>query len=146
MLVTAARAAVARFGQDAAAGLLDQAIELHDSADARIERARVRSMLMRYSEARADIDAARAMGAGPEALEAAAWAAHFERRFDEALSLSDDGAQQAANADLRAGCLALGGWISLVTGDIAGRATGSPGPSRRTPATGWARPGSAGSG
>jgi len=120
MLTAAARAAVARFSQDEAADLLDQAVELYDSVDARIERARVRSMLMRYGEARADIAAAQAMGAGPEALEAGAWAAHFERRFEEALELADRGAQQAEDSELRASCLGLGGWVSLAAGDLGG--------------------------
>ncbi len=123
MLTVAAGGAVARFSQDAAAGLLDEAIELHDSAEARIERARVCSMLMRYREAWADIAAAQAMGAGAEALEVGAWAAHFERRFAEALDLADRGARQAEPGELRASCLGLGGWVSLVGGDLAGART-----------------------
>jgi DNA-binding SARP family transcriptional activator/tetratricopeptide (TPR) repeat protein len=120
MLTVAARRAVARFDQDVAAGLLDQAIELHDTVEARIERARVRSMLMRYPEAQADIAAAQANGAGPEALEVAAWAAHFQRRFPEALDLADRGARQAGDGELRASCLGLGGFVSLAAGDLAG--------------------------
>ena len=85
-----------------------------------MERARVLSMLMRYADARADIDVAVAMGAGPEALEAGAWAAHFERRFSEAVALADSGAEQASSDDLRAACLALGGWVSLCAGDVPG--------------------------
>jgi DNA-binding SARP family transcriptional activator/tetratricopeptide (TPR) repeat protein len=123
-LTVAARGAVARFSQDAAAGLLDEAIALHDTADARIERARVLSILMRYTEAQDDIGAAQAMGAGAEALEAGAWAAHFQRRFPEALALADQGAAQATTqadgGELRASCLALGGWVSLVVGDLPG--------------------------
>lgn len=123
MLIVAARGAVARFSQDVAAGLLDQAIELYDSAEGRIERARVRSMLMRYREARADIAAAQMLGAGAEALEAGAWAAHFERRFQEALELADRGAEQAEGSELRSSCLGLAGWVSLAAGDLAGART-----------------------
>ena len=50
----------------------------------------------------------------------AAWSAHFQRHFGEALTLADEGAQQATDIDLRTSCLALGGWVSLVSGDLAG--------------------------
>jgi len=120
MLVTAARMAVARFDQDEALRLLDQAVALDDTADARVERARVHSMLSSYTEAIEDVEAARARGAGSEALEVAAWSAHFQRRFDQALTLADEGARDAVNVDLRSSCLALGGWVSLAAGDLHG--------------------------
>ena len=120
MLVVAARVAVARFDRDEALRLLDEAVLLHDTVEARLERARVGSTLGRYEQAGADIDAARAKGAGPELLEVAAWSAHFQRRFVEALSLADRGAREATDADLRTSCLALGGWVSLASGDLAG--------------------------
>ena len=50
----------------------------------------------------------------------AAWSAHFQRRFDEALTLADRGAREATDPDLRTSCLALGGWVSLAAGDLAG--------------------------
>ena len=120
MLVTAARAAVARFDQEEALRLLDEAVTLDDTADARLERARVQSMLARYIEAAEDVEAARARGAGAEASEVAAWSAHFQRRFGEALTLADRGAREAADTDLRTSCLALGGWVSLAAGDLDG--------------------------
>ncbi len=120
MLVAAARMAVLRFDQEEAMRLIDQAIALDDTVDARLERARVATMSSRYEQAAADIEAARLGGAGPEALEVAAWSAHFQRHFDEALANADRGAQEAVDPDLRSGCLALGGWVSLACGDLVG--------------------------
>jgi DNA-binding SARP family transcriptional activator/tetratricopeptide (TPR) repeat protein len=122
MLVTAARMAVARFDQEEALRLLNEAVALDDTVGARLERARVGSMLARYGQSAEDIEAARSRGAGPEALEVAAWAAHLQRRFDQALTFADRGAQEATDADLRTSCLALGGWVSLVSGDLDGAA------------------------
>jgi len=53
-------------------------------------------------------------------LEVAAWSAHFQRHFDDALAFADLGAQQAVDPDLRTSCLALGGWVSLASGDLSG--------------------------
>jgi DNA-binding SARP family transcriptional activator/tetratricopeptide (TPR) repeat protein len=119
-LVTAARMAVARFDQAEALRLLDEAIVLDDSAEARLERARVYSMLARYGQAAEDLRAAQAGGAGPEAWEVAGWLAHFERRFPEALTLADRGAREADDDELRRNCLALGGWVSLAAGHLEG--------------------------
>ncbi len=120
MLVAAARLAVARFDQERARQLLDEAVALDDTVEARLERARVCSMLAQYGQTADDLAVARSGGAGSEALEVAAWSAHFQRRFDQALTLADEGAQQATDADLRTSCLALGGWVSLASGDLAG--------------------------
>jgi DNA-binding SARP family transcriptional activator len=120
MLVVGARVAVSRFDQDEAMRLLNEAITLSDSAVARVERARVLSMMAHYEDASADIEAARSLGAGPEILEVAAWSAHFERRFDAALVLADRGAEEATSDDLRTSCRSLGGWVSLVSGDLTG--------------------------
>ena len=120
MLVVAARTAVIRFDQEGAMRLLDDAISLSDSPEARLERARLHSMAARHESADADVAAARALGAGPEALEVAAWSAHFERRFEDALRLADQGAREAVNDDVRTSCLALGGWVSLASGDLLG--------------------------
>jgi DNA-binding SARP family transcriptional activator/tetratricopeptide (TPR) repeat protein len=120
ILVTAARMAVLRFDEMEAMRLLDEAIALDDTADARLERARVATMTSRYELAAADIAAARLRGAGPEALEVAAWSAHFQRHFDEALANADRGAREAVDPDLRTSCLALGGWVSLASGDLDG--------------------------
>ncbi|MGH3572090.1 MAG: hypothetical protein ACRDUW_09715, partial [Pseudonocardiaceae bacterium] len=134
MLVTAARLAVARFDQEEALRLLDEAVALHDTVGARLERARVSSMLARYEQVSEDIEVARSRGAGAEALEVAAWSAHLQRRFDQALILADRGAQQATDADLRTSCLALGGWVSLVSGDLGGAADRLEGAAGAAPA------------
>ena len=120
MLVDAARLAVTRFDQDEAMRLLDEAVSLDDTVDARLERARVASMASRHTLARDDLEVARRAGAGPEALEIAAWSAHYQRHFEEALALADRGAGQADDPDLRTSCLALGGWVSLASGDLPG--------------------------
>jgi len=120
MLVVAARMAVARFDYEESLRLLDEAVALGDTTEARLERARVHSMLGHYELAAEDTGVARAGGAGPEALEIAAWSAHFQRDFGEALALADRGAHEAADPDVRTSCLALAGWVSLATGDLSG--------------------------
>jgi DNA-binding SARP family transcriptional activator len=120
MLVAAARTAVLRFDEDEALRILDEAIALDDSVDARVERARVATMASRYEQAAEDLAAARLGGAGPETLEVAAWSAHFQRHFEESLALADRGAHEAVEPDLRTSCLALGGWVSLASGDLDG--------------------------
>ena len=136
MLVIAARVAVARFDQIEALRLLDDAVALDDTVGARLERARVGSMVSRDEQVAKDIEAARILGAGPEVLEAAAWSAHFARHFERARNLADQGAREATDADLRTSCLALGGWISLATGDLRGASDRLEGAARESPATG----------
>ncbi|HEY1989219.1 MAG TPA: BTAD domain-containing putative transcriptional regulator [Acidimicrobiales bacterium] len=133
MLVAAAKVAVARFDQTEALRLLDDAVGLDDTAGARLERARVGSMLSRDEQVAADIEVALSLGAGPEALEVAAWSAHFRRQFDRALTLADRGALEATDAELRTSCLALGGWISLASGDLSGASDRLEGATRETP-------------
>ena len=143
MLMAAARIAVARFDAGEAVRLLDEAIALHDTAAARVERARVLTMLDRHDEAAADLESARALGAGPETLEVAAWSSHFRRRFAEALLLADQGARDADSDELRAGCLSLGGWVALASGDLGGaesrleRALGTAPPGGAVLAESW---------
>jgi DNA-binding SARP family transcriptional activator len=122
LLVDAARIAVARFDPDGALRLLDEAVALDDSATARVERARVLTMLGRYDDVAVDLESARALGAGPETLEVAAWSSHLQRRFGEALLFADQGAHDAdaGASELRAGCLSLGGWVALASGDLGG--------------------------
>ncbi len=152
MLIAAARAAVARFSQDSAAGLLDDAIELHDSAEARVERARVLSMLMRYADARAAIDVAQSpWGQAPRPsrpggslggpLRATVQRGRSPWPTGEpSRRPSDESASQPVSA--------LGGWVSL-----CGRRRGpAPAPAPQPGRAGGAgqpagpRPGSAGSG
>ena len=143
MLMAAARIAVARFDAGEAVRLLAEAIALHDTAAARVERARVLTMLDRHDEAATDLESARALGAGPETLEVAAWSSHFRRRFAEALLLADQGARDADSDELRAGCLSLGGWVALASGDLGGaesrleRALGTAPPGGAVLAESW---------
>ena len=102
LLVDAARVAVSRFHHAESLSLLDEAIALDDTAPARLERARVHSMLAHYDSATADLQVARELGAGAEALEVAAWSAHYQRRFDEALTFADRGAHEATDPEIRA--------------------------------------------
>lgn len=122
MLVRASRTATARFDHQEALRLLDDAVALDDTAAARLERARVLLMAGDYGAGDADVDAAARLGAGGQALEVAAWSAHLQRRFADALRLADEGAATAGDPDVQAGCSALGGWVSLVTGDLDGAA------------------------
>lgn len=120
MLVLAARRASSRFDHDEALRLLDEAVGLDDTAAARLERARVHTVTARYAAADDDVAAAWRLGATADAAEVAAWSAHLQRRFDKALPLADDGAASAADPDVRTSCLALGGWVCLMTGDLDG--------------------------
>lgn len=120
MLVAAARLAVSRFDQMAALRLLDEAVALDDTVEARTERARVCSMLGRYQQAAEDIAVAQGHGAGAAALEVAAWSAHYQRRLGEARLLADQGARDADDSEVRSNCQALGGWVSLAIGDFSG--------------------------
>jgi tetratricopeptide (TPR) repeat protein len=119
-LITAAHVAVSRFDASEALRLLDDAIALDDTAKARVERARILTMLNRNEQVAADLHRAKELGAGPEVLEVAAWSAHFQRHLSEALVLADQGARDADTDELRAGCLALGGWVALASGDLRG--------------------------
>jgi DNA-binding SARP family transcriptional activator len=120
MLVDAARQAVGRFDRDEALRLVTEAIAVHASAPALLERARIQSVLGRYVEAAQDIEAAEVLGGGGEALEVAAWSAHFQRRFGEAMALADRGVVAATTEEVRRGCQSLGGWVALVSGDPRG--------------------------
>jgi DNA-binding SARP family transcriptional activator/tetratricopeptide (TPR) repeat protein len=120
MLVAAARVAVTRFDHEEALRLVNEAIIVYPSADALIERARIHSMLGRYEEAARDIETARTEGGGAEALEVAAWSAHFQRQFGDAIALADRGVEAATTDDVRISCQSLGGWVALVSGNPDG--------------------------
>ena len=117
-LLGAARLALRRYAHDDAVVLLGEAIGLHDTSEARLERARIHALQGRLEDADADVTAARASGAGSEAVEVAAWVAHFFRRFGEARALADRGAREATDPQMRVSCLALAGWSSLAAGEI----------------------------
>jgi DNA-binding SARP family transcriptional activator len=102
--------------------LLDQAVAVRSTPAALLERARVRLALGRYREAGDDAGAALAQGAGAPAFELAGWAAYYQRDFERARSLADDGARLGDDARVQAACLALAGRIRHSQGDLAGAA------------------------
>jgi DNA-binding SARP family transcriptional activator len=117
-LIAGAEQAKARFELATAERLLDQAIELADSARARLARGRLRL-------ARLDLDAARRdglyaidLGAGVEGFELAGWVAYYSRDYDTALKYADEGVERASDDAVRASCLALAGRIRHTRGDL----------------------------
>jgi DNA-binding SARP family transcriptional activator/tetratricopeptide (TPR) repeat protein len=115
-LRTAALRAAERFDHATAEDLLDQSLRLAEDDRTRLARARVRIRRGRYAEAEADVDAASRPGA--EGNEVRAWAAYFDRRFDDAVRHSHDGELAAADPVLRARCLTVGGRTLHARGDL----------------------------
>lgn len=118
-LRTAAARAAERFDHATAEDLLDQSLALAPDDTVLLARARVRIRRRRYRDAEAD--ALAATGAGPSRWEAAAWAAYFDRRFDDAASYADDGVLSADDPVSRTRCLVAAGRILHARGDL-GRA------------------------
>ncbi len=119
-LRAAAARAAERFDHATAEELLDESFTLVPDDHTRLERARVRIRRGRYRAA--EEDALAATDAGPERWEAAAWAAYFDRRFDDATSYADDGALGAEDDRTRTRCLVASGRFLHAQGDLA-RAT-----------------------
>lgn len=115
-LRTAAGRAAERFDHATAEELLDQSLALAPDDTVLLARARVRIRRRRYRDAEAD--ALAAAGAGPLRWEAAAWAAYFDRRFDEAASYADDGALSADDPASRTRCLVAAGRILHARGEL----------------------------
>ena len=115
-LRTAAARAAERFDHATAEDLLDQSLALAPDDTVLLARARVRIRRRRYRDAEAD--ALAATGAGPLRWEAAAWAAYFDRRFDEAASYADDGALSADDPASRTRCLVASGRILHARGEL----------------------------
>lgn len=115
-LRTAAARAAERFDHATAEDLLDQSLALTPDDVVLLARARVRIRRRRYRDAEAD--ALAATGAGPLRWEAAAWAAYFDRRFDEAASYADDGALSADDPASRIRCLVASGRILHARGEL----------------------------
>ena len=118
-LLAAADRARARFELATAETLLDQAIELDDSAAARLARGRLRLARLDLQSAREDALRAIELGAGVEGFELAGWVAYYGRDYDTALRYADEGVERAESADVRASCLALAGRIRHTRGDLA---------------------------
>lgn len=139
--MAAARAAE-RFDHETAENLLDQSLGLAADDAALLARARVRIRRERYADAERDVAAATTSGA--EGSEVAAWAAYFDRRFDDAVRHARDGELAAEDVALRGRCLMVGGRTLHARGDLvaaearlseaAGTATG---PDRLTAAAWW---------
>lgn len=108
-LQVAAGRAAERFDHATAEELLDQSLAQAPDHTTLLARARVRIRRRRYRDA--EEDALAATGAGPLRWEAAAWAAYFDRRFDDAASYADDGALAAEDTASRTRCLIASGRI-----------------------------------
>lgn len=118
----AAARAAERFDHATAEALLDQSLALHADDRTRVARARVRIRRRRYAGAESDVLAAPAAGA--DRWETAAWAAYFDRRFDDALRYAEDGAIEADPDDpTRVRCLVASGRILHARGDLTAAAT-----------------------
>jgi DNA-binding SARP family transcriptional activator len=118
-LVEAARVAVERHAHEEAEDMLDRAVELHDAALTRLERARVRILRNRQVEAAADAETAAAAGGGAAALEVAGWAAYYHRDMERARRLADDALALAEDPLVRSSCLVLAGRIDHAQGRMA---------------------------
>jgi tetratricopeptide (TPR) repeat protein len=139
--VAAARAAE-RFDHETAEDLLDQSLGLATDDAALLARARVRIRRERYADAESDVAAASTSGA--EGSEVAAWAAYFDRRFDDAVRHARDGELTAEEAALRTRCLMVGGRTLHARGDLVAAearlseaAETATGPDRLTAAAWW---------
>ncbi len=119
-LVAAAEAAQDRFEASTAEGLLDQAVELRDSPAARLARGRLRLARLDLGAAGEDAFRAIELGAGVKGgFELAGWVAYYGRDYDTALRYADEGVNRAAEAGVRASCLALAGRIRHTRGQLA---------------------------
>jgi len=117
-LTTAAQLASQRYEHGEAANLLDRAVDLEDTPDRRLARARVLLVLGRYAEAERDADEALSHGAGAPGLEVAALVAYYERDLERALELADEAAHAATDPELAAGCWCLAGRVLLTIGRL----------------------------
>jgi tetratricopeptide (TPR) repeat protein len=117
-LVAAAERAKERFENTVAEQLLDQAIALNDSVDARLARGRVRIGRLGLDAAREDAVHAIELGAGVAGFELAGWVAYYARDYDTALRYAEEGIARATDDELRASCLALAGRVRHTRGDL----------------------------
>ena len=113
----AADGASARFLHQTAEDLLDRSLAARRDDRTFLARARVRIRLGRYRAAEADVGDAADPGA--DGAEVAAWAAYFDRRFDDATDQASHGELAAQDEATRARCLTAGGRIRHARGDLA---------------------------
>ncbi|MCU1360124.1 MAG: hypothetical protein JWN99_1413, partial [Ilumatobacteraceae bacterium] len=117
-LMVAARLAGDRVDLTGAESLLDDAIELHDAAAARLARSRVRMARGDLAGADDDASAALGLGAGAEALELRAWAARNRHDMDAAIRLGRAGAAASTDAQTTASCLMAVAFAHRGVGDL----------------------------
>jgi DNA-binding SARP family transcriptional activator len=117
-LVDAAAIAADHYDSAEAERLASEAIDLADSARARLARARVRIVRGEYQRAIDDAQEARRLGAGAEALELIAWSAHFLKDDATAVEVGEEGARIAVDQQVRASCLTVSGWSRATGGDV----------------------------
>lgn len=116
----AAAAAEQRFDPQAAEAYLDQSIGTRPSAPAHIDRARVRISRQDLDGAADDAAESIRRGGGPAALEIAAWASYYRRRYDEARAFADEASASASDETVRIGALAVGARVRHGAGDLQG--------------------------
>ena len=117
-LIEAAGLAADRYDVALAETLLDQAVELVDSAATRLARARVRIARWNITGAQVDTTAALAMGSGAHGLEVAAWVEYYRRDYDMAYRYAEEAVARSDDAGLRASCLAMSGRVLHARGDL----------------------------
>jgi len=117
-LRAAALRAAERFDHVTAEALLDEAVRLGPGPDQWLARARARTRRGNYPAALRDVERAREAGAA--ALEVGAWAAYFDRRFDDAIRFAHDGEVSATDESVRIRCQIIGGRTRHAQGDLAG--------------------------
>ena len=98
-LAAAADIARRRFDLDGAERLFDEAVALHDGADLRLRRSRLRMARNDLDGADADAEAALGAGAGAAALELRAWAARNRHDTESAIRLGTAGAARGDRGD-----------------------------------------------
>jgi len=118
--VAAARAAE-RFDHATAEDLLDESLAMVADHETLVARAQVRIRRGRYRAAEEDVAAA--TEAGGRRWEVGAWAAYFDRRFDDALRYADDGALAAGDPTTLTRCLVASGRILHARGDLESAST-----------------------
>lgn len=116
----ASAAAERRFDLHAAEAYLDESIATRPSAAAHIDRARVRISRHDLDGAAADAAEAIRRSGGPAALEIAAWASYYRRRYDEARAFADEATTSAPDQTVRISALAVGARVRHGSGDLQG--------------------------
>ena len=117
-LCAAASQAGARFDHDAALALAEESLRLADTADAHLIRANSFVLLRRYDEARVEAARARALGAGVEALEVAAFTAYYARDLDAVLRLADEIVAISSDPEVLDTCQYLAAKVLHTRGEI----------------------------